>query len=132
MLSSSLSKVRHASKFGLPRGAFVSNRFAPTVTAYRNFLTINTSFSDFPISKRNTSRFLSTDDLSVTPPTSNHKFTPSPHTKGSIIYTETDEAPALATFSFLPVLSKVRIRFDPRQLNQIFVVVRNKIGLSLY
>lgn len=42
----------------------------------------------------------------VAPPTSNHPYSPLENAKGSIIYTETDEAPALATFSFLPVLRK--------------------------
>jgi hypothetical protein len=41
------------------------------------------------------------------PPSSNHRHTPLPNAKGSIIYTETDEAPALATYSLYPVLSKV-------------------------
>mmetsp|Transcript_17167 Transcript_17167/g.23578 ORF Transcript_17167/g.23578 Transcript_17167/m.23578 type:complete len:808 (-) Transcript_17167:85-2508(-) len=40
------------------------------------------------------------------PPTSSHPHTPLPTAKGTIIYTETDEAPALATYSLLPVLSK--------------------------
>jgi len=40
------------------------------------------------------------------PPTSNHPHHNLPHAKGKLIYTETDEAPALATFSLLPVLSK--------------------------
>jgi hypothetical protein len=43
------------------------------------------------------------------PPTSNHKYTPLPGAQGSIIYTETDEAPALATYSLYPVISKVYI-----------------------
>ena len=43
------------------------------------------------------------------PPTSNHKHTALPNAAGLIIYTETDEAPALATFSLYPVISKVRI-----------------------
>ena len=41
------------------------------------------------------------------PPTSNHPHKPLVGAKGSIIYTETDEAPALATFSLLPVFNKV-------------------------
>jgi hypothetical protein len=41
------------------------------------------------------------------PPTSNHKHTPLPGAQGSIIYTETDEAPALATYSLYPVIAKV-------------------------
>jgi len=40
------------------------------------------------------------------PPTSNHPFHKVEGAKGSLIYTETDEAPALATFSLLPILSK--------------------------
>jgi len=40
------------------------------------------------------------------PPTSNHPFKKVDGAKGSLIYTETDEAPALATFSLLPILSK--------------------------
>ncbi|KAL3772749.1 hypothetical protein ACHAWO_004111 [Cyclotella atomus] len=40
------------------------------------------------------------------PPTSNHPHKPLPGAKGKLIYTETDEAPALATFSLLPVLAK--------------------------
>lgn len=40
------------------------------------------------------------------PPTSNHPHTPLPYSKGSILYCETDEAPALATFSLLPIFQK--------------------------
>eukprot|EP00547_Thalassionema_nitzschioides_P005681 CAMPEP_0194217748 /NCGR_PEP_ID=MMETSP0156-20130528/22186_1 /TAXON_ID=33649 /ORGANISM="Thalassionema nitzschioides, Strain L26-B" /LENGTH=759 /DNA_ID=CAMNT_0038946873 /DNA_START=186 /DNA_END=2461 /DNA_ORIENTATION=+ len=39
-------------------------------------------------------------------PTSNHKHTPLPNAQGTIYYTETDEAPALATFSLLPFINK--------------------------
>lgn len=39
-------------------------------------------------------------------PSSNHIHNKLENAKGSIIYTETDEAPALATFSLLPSLSK--------------------------
>lgn len=47
------------------------------------------------------------DDVDVpTPPTSNHPHKSVPGATGQLIYTETDEAPALATFSLLPVLSK--------------------------
>lgn len=45
------------------------------------------------------------------PPTSNHKYTPLPGAQGSIIYTETDEAPALATYSLYPVIAKVCVLF---------------------
>ena len=41
------------------------------------------------------------------PPTSNHPHHDLPNANGSLIYTETDEAPALATFSLLPILTKV-------------------------
>ncbi|GKY97323.1 hypothetical protein MPSEU_000690700 [Mayamaea pseudoterrestris] len=40
------------------------------------------------------------------PPTSNHKHSPLPGAVGTIVYTETDEAPALATYSLYPYLSK--------------------------
>jgi len=39
-------------------------------------------------------------------PTSNHPYKHIPGATGQLVYTETDEAPALATFSLLPVLSK--------------------------
>lgn len=39
-------------------------------------------------------------------PTSHHKHETVPDAKGSIIYTETDEAPALATFSLYRIISK--------------------------
>jgi hypothetical protein len=42
------------------------------------------------------------------PPTSNHPHTPLAGAQGSIIYTETDEAPALATYSLYPAVAKVR------------------------
>ena len=44
------------------------------------------------------------------PPTSNHLHTPLSNAQGSILYTETDEAPALATFCLYPILRKVRQR----------------------
>ena len=51
-------------------------------------------------------RFLS----SVPPaPTSNHQHQGVANASAQIIYTETDEAPALATYSLLPVIAKVRI-----------------------
>ena len=51
------------------------------------------------------------------PPTSNHPHHDLPNANGSLIYTETDEAPALATFSLLPILTKVSAR---RILRTIF------------
>jgi hypothetical protein len=44
------------------------------------------------------------------PPTSNHPHKPVSNASASVIYTETDEAPALATFSLYPLISKVRAR----------------------
>jgi isocitrate dehydrogenase len=41
-----------------------------------------------------------------TPPTSHHPHEPLPGASAKIIYTETDEAPALATFNLLPIFSK--------------------------
>jgi hypothetical protein len=43
------------------------------------------------------------------PPTSNHPHHKLEGAEGMIIYTETDEAPALATYSLYPVIAKVRI-----------------------
>ncbi len=58
-------------------------------------------------------------DLSVPkPPTSIHPHTPLGDAKGSLIYTETDEAPALATFSLLPILSKVSFAKDKKVKRQ--------------
>jgi Monomeric isocitrate dehydrogenase len=45
------------------------------------------------------------------PPSSNHPHKSLTSAKGSLIYTETDEAPALATYSLLPILTKVRILY---------------------
>jgi isocitrate dehydrogenase len=51
---------------------------------------------------------MSTTSIEVPPPpTSHHVHTPVPNAQGSIIYTETDEAPALATYSLYPVVSKI-------------------------
>jgi len=110
MSSSSLFQLRHAAKFGITRSTFASQRFIPTISTSRTFLTAATSateasYSISPILNKKPTIFFSTD-LSVAAPTSNHPYTPQPGAKGSIIYTETDEAPALATYSFLPVLTK--------------------------
>jgi hypothetical protein len=54
--------------------------------------------------------WLSTSSVSVpAPPTSNHPHHKLEGAEGMIIYTETDEAPALATYSLYPVIAKVRI-----------------------
>lgn len=48
------------------------------------------------------------DDLNIPPPpTSHHPHKTLPNARGSIIYTETDEAPALATYSLYPAVSKI-------------------------
>jgi len=41
-------------------------------------------------------------------PSSNHAHTALSNPTASIIYTETDEAPALATYSLYPVIEKVK------------------------
>ena len=51
------------------------------------------------------SRFLSSVKIPAAP-TSNHPHTPLANATGSIVYTETDEAPALATFSLYPYIAK--------------------------
>ena len=55
-----------------------------------------------------TARFLSAVAV-PNAPTSNHPHTPLPNATGSIVYTETDEAPALATYSLYPYIAKVRL-----------------------
>lgn len=58
-------------------------------------------------SSRASSLIRSMSDVTVPePPTSNHPHKAVPGATGQLIYTETDEAPALATFSLLPILSK--------------------------
>ncbi|KAG7370887.1 isocitrate dehydrogenase [Nitzschia inconspicua] len=52
--------------------------------------------------------WMSTADVEIPPPpTSNHPHTKLPNAQGSIIYTETDEAPALATYSLYPAVNKI-------------------------
>jgi len=46
------------------------------------------------------------------PPTSNHGHSDIPNAKGRIVYTETDEAPALATYSLYPVVRKFSAMSD--------------------
>lgn len=50
-------------------------------------------------------RSFSSVDMSA-PPTSSHPHVPLSGANGSLIYTETDEAPALATYSLLPIIAK--------------------------
>lgn len=47
------------------------------------------------------------DVSTPSPPTSNHHHVTLPNAQASIIYTETDEAPALATYSLYPVVAKI-------------------------
>eukprot|EP00536_Pseudo-nitzschia_multiseries_P012621 jgi/Psemu1/209227/e_gw1.492.34.1 len=58
-----------------------------------------------------TTRFAASEaasDLEIpSAPTSNHPHTHLPNAQASIIYTETDEAPALATYSLFPVVNKI-------------------------
>ena len=70
---------------------------------------------------RGRAAWMSTVDVPA-PPTSNHAYKPLSGAQGKIIYTETDEAPALATYSLYPAVAKVSIngfvrvsfRSDPR------------------
>jgi hypothetical protein len=56
------------------------------------------------------------------PPKSNHPHVPLPNAKGTIIYTETDEAPALATFSLYPLIAKVWLDDSLSSLPETFFV----------
>ncbi|KAL7456249.1 hypothetical protein ACHAWC_007766 [Mediolabrus comicus] len=68
---------------------------------------INNLFGGKSSSSASLSHRRSMSDLALPePPTSNHPHHNLPGAKGQLIYTETDEAPALATFSLLPVLTK--------------------------
>lgn len=51
-------------------------------------------------------RWMSTVEV-PRPPTSHHRHVPLTNPDGTIIYTETDEAPALATYSLYPAVAKV-------------------------
>jgi hypothetical protein len=53
-----------------------------------------------------TARYFSTVEI-PNPPSSNHHHVPLESAQASIIYTETDEAPALATYALYPVIAKV-------------------------
>ena len=58
------------------------------------------------VAASSTARWMSSVDV-PTAPTSNHAHKDLAGAEGSIIYTETDEAPALATYSLYPVISKI-------------------------
>ena len=71
-------------------------------TTHRPFTASNVAPSDTMIR--------SISDLNIpSPPTSIHPHVKQEGAKGFLLYTETDEAPALATFSLLPILTKVCI-----------------------
>lgn len=59
-----------------------------------------------PASRFASLRHMSTVDVPP-PPTSHHIHTPLEGAQAKIIYTETDEAPALATYSLYPAVAKV-------------------------
>jgi len=90
--------------------------FRPFLNRQMMFAT-STGAGTFPFHSHGRSRLTQTPlarqfssvDLGIPPPpTSHHPHTPLETSKGSIIYTETDEAPALATYSLLPVIAKVK------------------------
>lgn len=116
MSSLALFQLRNAAKAGFKQSSFVSRRLIPSISSTRPYLTTTDGLSTFSSAankqKYGIHRFFSSDDLNVHAPTSNHPYTPLPGAKGSIIYTETDEAPALATYSFLPVLRKFGVLAD--------------------
>mmetsp|Transcript_28659 Transcript_28659/g.40288 ORF Transcript_28659/g.40288 Transcript_28659/m.40288 type:complete len:804 (-) Transcript_28659:187-2598(-) len=84
--------------------AFASRRVTASSRAAVQTMSFPAAFSQGNNLNKN-NRFFSSADVPP-PPTSTHPYTPLPGAKGSIIYTETDEAPALATFSLLPVIAK--------------------------
>jgi len=82
-----------------------SSRLISSSNNYRN----NVLNTHHPISIRRTNaRFLSDTNVYSTPspPTSTHPHPNTNKENDTLIYTETDEAPALATFSLLPIISK--------------------------
>jgi len=101
--AASRSTPRHFVPATFSSSSSSSSRINLTATDAGFHSSLKPSFSS--CSNSSSSRFFSTG-AQVSPPTSNHPYEALPGAKGSIIYTETDEAPALATFSFLPVLSK--------------------------
>jgi hypothetical protein len=94
----------------LQRAAFTKVSFQTTTTKSLSTLSLpfnrSTSVSNTRAMMRG---FTSSSSLLDMPsaPTSIHPHVQKPNASGSLIYTETDEAPALATFSLLPILTKV-------------------------
>lgn len=87
------------------RSSALARHSATAVAPTRRRCAFVLGHSDPPTRLAGQPRFLSSID-SPLPPTSNHRHQPLEHARGSILYTETDEAPALATFSLYPVISK--------------------------
>lgn len=80
-------------------------RLVSKVNAFNTRSTLQSRFVAGNIFTRSMATDLS--NVEVPPaPTSLHQYTPLPGADKSIVYTETDEAPALATYSLLPILSK--------------------------
>lgn len=82
------------------------HRFSKSSTLFNNSMVVS-SFSTVTIPQ---------------PPTSIHPHEQLSNANGSLIYTETDEAPALATFSLLPILSKVSIIFSPLNITILYLL----------
>ena len=87
--------------------AFTS-RAAARTTSSNAFRFAKGTHHRFAAATGSSSHLLFSTDVKVPPaPTSNHAHTKLANAQGSIIYTETDEAPALATFSLYPAVAKV-------------------------
>lgn len=88
-----------------PSSCAVTTKTHTTVVAAYARLSVGMS------SSHDAFRVFSTKLEIPTPPSSNHPHQGLASAKGSLIYTETDEAPALATYSLLPILTKVRVLY---------------------
>lgn len=83
---------------------------ARSLARYRNNFATNASLARMTKiqSSFSTTAVNASDALEIpSAPTSNHAYSKLPEAQGSIIYTETDEAPALATYSLFPVVNKI-------------------------
>ena len=94
----------------IPSGSFFASSSFHHPAGHSAFAGLNLSDRQHPSvsSPLLSARYFSSVEV-PDPPTSNHPHQNLPTAKGSLIYTETDEAPALATFSLLPILSKVSL-----------------------
>ena len=95
----------------LQKAAFIKPNTTASIQIPRHLSYVTTNVS--MLKKRNSYNMIrpfSSSEVNIpSPPTSIHPHHSIPNAKGSLIYTETDEAPALATFSLLPILTKVSI-----------------------